>query len=706
MKDYSTQLTAFLRTGTLFANDDLKEALDRQERLGGSVADYLFILEAANEKKLLRAISECFGWRTVSASDLKPSSDTLALISGWQAWKMRVLPFEEDSASNTVRIACRNPEDSDLREKLETLLPGREIVSYAAIGPALDCAIIDCYRHTTLNDKPGDSANKETGAEGAIGEEAQDKTALIVAPKQDSENLLARALVSEGYQVVICQSPAEALEEFESYRPRLILIRDILKLRYRRLLEQSARLTPDCVIRFYSDLTDLVSLGHDKADRELLLTVNLHLATATMAAIAGKPTKEAVKTGQYVDRLCRRLQVDSYDRLILVSTAYLLDISKLYFRDDPPSDRETALYRMLTTTGDNLIHSPAVLKALRRMYPDLKHMKAEEVRSAETVHGNILTVVDFYLRHFGSCERLTPHRYETIQHNLRAQVGEILIPEVTDIFMELIHEEIDYSRYDRSLKQVLVFDELGIATSALTDPLQSAGFECTVAVSKNQFLLLFNQHHPDFIVIAARGRSERIQQLACSLASSGVAYPDIPAFVFHESNDTAHVAPLLDMGIRDVIRFTGACDILRIRMEQILAARERESLERLKVFQDMGTHGSLEHMNVIDLLQAVRPGEKSAHISVTARGQQLTMYLDHGQLLYAECEGKTGAEAIFDALAWDTGIWSVDHIERSELPEPNNERSIDSILIEGCTFIDEISREKVSAEEGAAAPIM
>jgi len=48
----------------------------------------------------------------------------------------------------------------------------------------------------------------------------------------------------------------------------------------------------------------------------------------------------------------------------------------------------------------------------------------------------------------------------------------------------------------------------------------------------------------------------------------------------------------------------------------------------------------------------------------------------------------------------------VDHIERSELPEPNNERSIDSILIEGCTFIDEISREKVSAEEGAAAPIM
>ncbi len=704
MQNYSLQLTAFLRTDTLVSDDDLAEAQDRRERLGGSIVDHLFILKAADEEKLLKAMSECFGWRTISTSDLEPSSGTLGLISGRDAWAMKALPFADDPGSGTVKIACRNPEDPELLEKLEILLPGKETALHAAVGPALDCAIIDCYRNASLTAPPDDSeisAAKPGTANSEMVEPVSDKTALIVSPDPEVDKHLAGSLVDEGYLVVICQTPSEALEEFENHRPRLVLIRDTLRVRYRKLLERSARLTPDCVIRFYSDTTDLVSPDPGTAERELLLTVNLHLATAAMATVAGKPVNDATLTGQFADRLCRRLRVDAYTRLVLTSTAYLLDISKLYFKDEPPSDHETGLYRMLSAAGNNLIHSPSVLAVIRKMYPELERMKAEEVRSGNTLHGNILTVVDFYLRHFNTGERLTPRRYDTIQHNLRAQVGVILIPQVADAFLELLHEDIDHSRHDRSLKQVLVLDELRIASEALIDQMRAGKFECTVAASVNQLLFLFKEHRPDFIAIVARGSSARVQQLMSHLAASGIVFPDIPTFVLHESNDSTLVAPLLEMGLRDVIRFTGDCNILRIRMEQILAAREKESLERLQVFQDMGTHGSLGHMNVIDLLQAVGPGDKTLRISVTARGKQLTMYLDHGKLLYAECDGNVGPKAIFEALSWDAGIWSVDHIDKTELPEPNNERSIDSILIEGCTYIDEIGRGKVPAEEDA-----
>jgi hypothetical protein len=108
--------------------------------------------------------------------------------------------------------------------------------------------------------------------------------------------------------------------------------------------------------------------------------------------------------------------------------------------------------------------------------------------------------------------------------------------------------------------------------------------------------------------------------------------------------------------------------------------------------QQMGTHGSLEDMNVIDLLQAIGHTQKTVRISVTGHGSQLSMCIDQGRLVFAECEQATGAEAIYRALVWQHGVWSVDPIEPRELPEPNNDEPIDSILIEGCRRMDEHAR--------------
>lgn len=702
-----SRLNALLKNCALFTADELEEAQNRREQLGGSLADCLFYVNSANEEKILEAMSQGLGWKTVALSEVKPPAEVLALIPGAIGWEARVLPFAIDNASSTIRCACRNPEDSETLTKLESLLSGRQVVLHAAVGAALDYALIDCYRQE-ISDPKSSNSEINPGESDQFAAEPdtveREKTALLIDPDEVSNRHFVQALIDEDYLVVICQTPTEALEEFENRRPRLVLIRDVHRVRYQKLLERTSLLTPDCVVRFYSDLTDLLSPVRVAEEWDLLLNTNLHLAATAMASLAGQPPENAARTAGYVERLCHRLDIDSYNRLILVSTAYQLDISRLYFRELPVPDRENSLYRMLTIAGNNLIHSPAVLKVIRRMYPDLAQMKADDVRSLETFHGNILTVVDFYLRQFGSHKRLTPHRFESIQQNLRAQVGEIFLPEIAETFLDLLQEEVDYTRHDRSPKRILVLDELGVAETAMTGQMREAGFDCAVAVSSDQFLYMFSQRRPDFIVITARGSSDRVQRLISSLAASGIVFPDIPSFVFHETTDFGLISPLLEAGLRDVLRFTGDSKILRIRLQQILAARERESLERLQVFQDMGTHGSLEHMNVIDLLQAVGPGDKTLRISVTAWGQQLTMYLDHGKLLYAECEGNTGAKAIFEALSWDAGIWSVDHISQSELPEPNNERSIDSILIEGCTYIDELGRDKGPAEQPPVSP--
>jgi hypothetical protein len=105
--------------------------------------------------------------------------------------------------------------------------------------------------------------------------------------------------------------------------------------------------------------------------------------------------------------------------------------------------------------------------------------------------------------------------------------------------------------------------------------------------------------------------------------------------------------------------------------------------------KSLGTHGTLEDMNLIDLLQALGPSFKTARISVTAEGKQLTVFLDKGKMIHAECDGIVGPDAIYEAIPWTRGIWSVDPIEPAELPEPNTFSSNESILLEGCRRMDD-----------------
>jgi DNA-binding transcriptional MerR regulator len=418
-----------------------------------------------------------------------------------------------------------------------------------------------------------------------------------------------------------------------------------------------------------------------------------------MAAKVGKSTVEAVKIGPYVDRLCRRLEFSARDRLVTISAAFLLDISSLYFESDSQLDRETALFKLQAVAGDDLVYPPSVLAVTRHMYLDLSRLPPSKARSADVRTGNILTIVDYCFKHFAADVRLLAHRHDTIEQNLRVQVGTLFLPDVTEAFLELLRDDIVYSADKRALCHVLILDELNMVASELTKRVRSGWFECTVSESVGDFLLRSRRLKPDFLVIAARGDSEEVQRLVENLAAQGLAINEVRAFVVHESDDNSHVSPLLRLGVYDVIRFTGDCEILLVKMQRLLAEREEESRRRLRELQDLGSRGSLGDMNVIDLLQAMGPSDKTLRISITAHGSQMTMFLNKGKLLFAECEGKTGAEAVIESLTWSSGIWSVDQVDVSDLPDPNVQRSIDSILMEGCYRLDELKHERAAPKK-------
>ena len=235
------------------------------------------------------------------------------------------------------------------------------------------------------------------------------------------------------------------------------------------------------------------------------------------------------------------------------------------------------------------------------------------------------------------------------------------------------------------------------------------GFDVAVTESIECFSKIFRQSWPDILLLLKSGPAEEMSVFLDNLAAQQISVHKVPTFLIPEPVYANELIGLLKRGIEDVIPIDDSADILIVKMARIRNRLETAARQRRSVIEDLGTHGSLEDMNVIDLLQAMGPSEKTARISITASRKQLTIFLNRGNIIYAECDGISGADAIYQGIPWKRGIWSIDPVSPNSLPEPNNYRSNDSILLEGCCLLDENSQASAEGDmtsTGSAATML
>lgn len=101
--------------------------------------------------------------------------------------------------------------------------------------------------------------------------------------------------------------------------------------------------------------------------------------------------------------------------------------------------------------------------------------------------------------------------------------------------------------------------------------------------------------------------------------------------------------------------------------------------------------GSLQQMNVIDLLQSLELSRKTCKLTLANSNDTCDLYSNEGQINHAVYGPLVGDEAVYKVLLWTDGNFQIDFTASS--PEQTTTRSTQGLLMEGLRLLDEANRD-------------
>ena len=699
-QDRSPRLDELLIRAGLVTPEQVSAALQRQKLYGGRIGTQLLQMGVIDEATLVRVLAEKLGCEGIILGGLDITDAVIQMIPATVAIARKVIPFVYDAGRDLLKVACEDPGLPDILGDLKFASGGKNIQLYVASELALNHAIAKYYLGRELNlpvdTKPGlpamtlpegvDTTSAPNGRSDAIPRGA----ILLVTDDTEAGDQLYNILERDGFKVVRTDSADDAIQIIGSRKFHSVFIQDTVPGDYIDLIDRLRKLSPKTRVRYFESVSSLLlSLDAGVLESELVAR-NLELFTSLLSSDSHS-RNHSTRVGQYADRLCRRLELADKDRLIIINAAYLHDLSKYYYGDaQPGSDHRTPITLTIKLL-ESLNYSPLVVEVLRSAYINLREKFTKRL-PIEVLGGNILTVTDIFCDMVDLDSHLTLDRFDTMKRKYRDLVGKLFLTEVVEAFIAMIQEELLSISALEKFSQVLLYGTDPLQLTETDQRIKAAGFRTVAEQSLDVFIDLCKRSNPDIIVLHECSGVGVAKQLVESLIQHGVAVDKIPTYLLTDGALATQMSLLLEKGIEDIIPADDNLNILLIKMKKIQSRIEEKARGRGELVQQQGAAGNLDDMSLIDLLQALGPSRKTVKLTVTSEKQKLTLYLDQGTIVHADAGGLSGPEAVYAALAWTRGNWKTQTVTSESIPEPNTFSSNESILMEGCRRLDELSR--------------
>jgi len=464
--------------------------------------------------------------------------------------------------------------------------------------------------------------------------------------------------------------------------------------------------TGDCLDKFNANTASIRGTDHfrnisdsgqgDSLGLYLPLVERLrHKKNGTKVLFTDKrkiPANLHIYARRLIGNISRIPRISDADRKLIQVAGEIYNLSKLQH----PVRARTRFQEMaaINTRFISLLKEhPDLVGILRSIYCRPRLAKGQEP-SLPMVGASVLGITDLLVENTNLDRPLTGEELLLLSQSLRALTSDLFLKEVVESAITALEDQIMPSA-GQDFNHVAIFSDRPVTLFAIEKRLKSHGFRVSVADNLDSFVTIYRENHPGIVILWLHFSPGEIVRVLQSLSRHRININALPAFLLVKGNVVGHLNSIIDLDSVDILDLESSPDVLVFKIAKI---REKSQVSSgsgdLNGGGHSGSSGNLKDMNLIDLIQAMGPGKRTARIEITPEdkpSEKLTLYLSQGNIIYASLGSLLGEMAIYRALSWENGTWEVEKVGEGDLPEPNNDRPNEFILMEGCRLMDEKS---------------
>ena len=166
----------------------------------------------------------------------------------------------------------------------------------------------------------------------------------------------------------------------------------------------------------------------------------------------------------------------------------------------------------------------------------------------------------------------------------------------------------------------------------------------------------------------------------CRAMRENSATAHIPFFFLTAEQSDRLATRCLEAGADDFFLKPPDLEMLSIKIRNMLALKSSRGARS-------GITGTLKDMSFTDIIQSLTTGEKDVEIQLISGGKKGVIYIQQGDIIYAQAQDLEGQDAFYKMMTWLEGEFEIRSC--TTVPARNVFESAMSLLMEGARIADE-----------------
>jgi DNA-binding response OmpR family regulator len=248
-----------------------------------------------------------------------------------------------------------------------------------------------------------------------------------------------------------------------------------------------------------------------------------------------------------------------------------------------------------------------------------------------------------------------------------------------EAFLNVIKDDEFLKDVGRSQRRILLVDPEYSAESALALRLSNDGYEVMgVTDAKSALQIIFNSGTD--VVISEVNLPDTDGLRFCRALRENAASVRLPFFFLAREDADRLATQCLEAGADDFFKKPADLEMMSIKIRNIIALKSSRGTKS-------GISGTLKDMSFTDIIQSLTTGDKDVEIQLQSGSQKGVLYIQQGEVIFAQAQGAEGQDAFYRMMTWQDGEFEITACHA--VPPRNIYESAMSLLMEGARIVDD-----------------